>query len=233
MYKSRYGNVYGFFYVFLVPKGTIGNHFLRKVLYPFCTQNTTVMKALYTFVYNRKNKLNKSGEALVQIKVYVNRENKYLSTNIYLKPKEWDEKRSEVSQHHPKADELNKELQEHIEKLKTFERNEAKAGRRLILSSLSLDNPKEAVPAISFTEFWYTWVETDNQLENETKRAHRSDLNRFKEFKKEVHFFELTPELLRSYEAFLLHYRFTSHKGEVKPLSYSRVHGLFKPSGPM
>ena len=79
------------------------------------------MKALYTFVYNRKNKLNKSGEALVQIKVYVNRENKYLSTNFYLKPKEWDEKRSEVSKHHPKADELNQELQEHIEKLKTFE----------------------------------------------------------------------------------------------------------------
>lgn len=43
-----------------------------------------------------------------------------------------------------------------------------------------------------------------------------------------MHFFELTPELLRAYEAFLLHYRFTSHKGEIKPLSYSRVHGLFK-----
>ena len=71
-------------------------------------------------------------------------------------------------------------------------------------------------------------METDNQLENETKRAHRSDLNRFKEFRKEVHFFELTPELLRSYKAFLLHYCFTSHKGEIRPLSYSRVHGLFK-----
>jgi hypothetical protein len=186
------------------------------------------MKATYTLVHNRKSKLNKQGKALVQIQIYFNQERKWLSTNIYLSPKEWDAKRNEVSQHHPEADELNRELQAHIEKLKIHERNEAKVGRPLTLSSLSLDNLKDHVQGISFTEFWHTWVETDNQLEYETKRTHRSDLNRFKEFKEEVHFFELTPELLRAYEAFLLHFRFTSHKGEVKPLSYSRIHGLFK-----
>lgn len=186
------------------------------------------MKALYTLVYNRKNKLNKDGEALVQIRVYYKRENKYLSTGIYLLPKQWDPKRNEVSQHHPEADELNRELQAHIEKLKTHERNEAKAGRPLVLSTLSLDNLQLATPTLSFTEFWHTWVETDNQLEYETKRTHRSDLNRLKEFKEEVHFFELTPELLRSYEAFLLKYRFIEYTGQEKPLSYSRIHGLFK-----
>ena len=128
------------------------------------------MKATYTLIYNRRNKLNSQGKAAVVIQVYYRRERKWFNTEIFLTPKEWDEKRSEVSKHHPKADELNKELQEHIEKLKTHERNEAKAGRPLILSSLSLDNPKEAVPAISFTEFWHTWVETDNQLEYEAKR---------------------------------------------------------------
>ena len=87
------------------------------------------MKATYTPVYNRKNKLNKQGKALVQIQIYYKQERKWLSTNIYLAPKEWDVKRLEISQYHPEADELNKELQEHIEKLKMHERNEAKAGR--------------------------------------------------------------------------------------------------------
>jgi hypothetical protein len=184
---------------------------LAPVLYP----KYTAMKALYTLVYNRKNKLNKYGEALVQIRIYHHRKNKYLSTGIYLSPKEWDAKRGEVSHHHPEADELNRELQEHIEKLKAHERNETKAGRPLILSSLSLDNLQSSIQAISFTEFWHTWIETDNQLEYQTKRNHRADLNRFKEFKPEVHFFELSPELLRAYESFLLHFRFTTHKGEV------------------
>ncbi|WP_040665134.1 Arm DNA-binding domain-containing protein, partial [Nafulsella turpanensis] len=80
------------------------------------------MKALYTFVYNRKNKLNKDGEALVQIQVYYQQKRKWISTGIYLKPKEWDERRSEVSYHHPRADELNEELQEYLGQLRTHER---------------------------------------------------------------------------------------------------------------
>jgi hypothetical protein len=62
------------------------------------------MKATYTFVYNRKNKVNKQGEALVQMQVYYNKERKYLSTGIYLKPNEWDAKRNEVNKNHPECE---------------------------------------------------------------------------------------------------------------------------------
>jgi hypothetical protein len=92
------------------------------------------MKATYTLVYNRKNQLNKQGKALVQIQVYYNKKRKWLGTNVYLTPKEWDAKRMKVATSHPQCDELNKELQAHIERLQTFERNEAKAGRALNLS---------------------------------------------------------------------------------------------------
>ena len=84
----------------------------------------------------------------MQIQIFYQQERKWLSTNIYLSPKEWDTKHSEVSQHHPEADELNRELQDHIEKLKTHERNEAKAGRPLLLSSLSLDSLQPAIQPI-------------------------------------------------------------------------------------
>ena len=186
------------------------------------------MKATYTFVYNRKNKLNKQGEALVQIQVYYQQERKYLSTGIYLKPNEWDARRNEVSKNNPECDALNKELQEHIENLKAHERKENQAGRPLVLSSLTLDNFNVANPGLSFTEFWQVGIETNNQLEYDTKRSHRSALKRFKEFKEEVHFHELTTELLRAYERFLLNYRVSNNKGGEKPLSFGRIHCLFK-----
>ena len=186
------------------------------------------MKATYTFVFNRKNKLNKQGEALVQIQVYYQQERKYLSTGIYLKPNEWDARRNEVSKNKPECDALNKELQEHIENLKAHERKENQAGRPLLLSSLTLDNFNASNPGLSFTEFWQVGIETNNQLEYDTKRSHRSALKRFKEFKEDVHFHELTTELLRAYERFLINYRVSNNKGGEKALSYGRIHCLFK-----
>jgi hypothetical protein len=65
-------------------------------------------------------------------------------------------------------------------------------------------------------------------LEHDTKRTQLSELKRLQEFKKDVYFFELTPDFLRAYEGFLLKYRFTNNKGESKPLSPPRIHCLFK-----
>lgn len=41
-----------------------------------------------SLVYNRKNKLNKNGEALIQICCYQNGKRTYLSTEIYIRPNE-------------------------------------------------------------------------------------------------------------------------------------------------
>jgi hypothetical protein len=47
----------------------------------------------YEFIYNRKKKLNTNGEALIQIRMYLNGINRYYSTGIYLKPSDWNEKK--------------------------------------------------------------------------------------------------------------------------------------------
>ena len=126
------------------------------------------MKATYALVHNRKNKLNKNGEALVQIQVYYNKKRKWLSSGIYLKPREWDAKRYEINANHPACDELNQELQEYLENLKTHERNLARTGKPLVLSKLSLDKLNEVSTGISFTEFWKIGIESNNQLEYDT-----------------------------------------------------------------
>lgn len=51
------------------------------------------MKARYSYIYNRRKKLNSQGTALIQICVYFkNRQRTYISTGIYVRPEEWDNK---------------------------------------------------------------------------------------------------------------------------------------------
>ena len=43
-------------------------------------------KVIYNLVFNRKKRLNAEGKALIQVEAYLNRQKKYFSTKIYVKP---------------------------------------------------------------------------------------------------------------------------------------------------
>lgn len=70
-------------------------------------------KIYFRLVYNRKKKLNKSGKALIQVEAYRNRKKVYISTGIYVNPKQWDNHHSRIIQH-PHSEELNRMLEEFI-----------------------------------------------------------------------------------------------------------------------
>ena len=53
-------------------------------------------KVIYNLVFNRKKRLNAEGKALIQVEAYLNRQKKYFSTKIYVKPTQWDSKRKAV-----------------------------------------------------------------------------------------------------------------------------------------
>ena len=50
-------------------------------------------------VFNRRKKLNKKGEALIQIEIYHKAKRRYISTGIYIKPENWNEKKQIVVKH--------------------------------------------------------------------------------------------------------------------------------------
>ena len=50
-------------------------------------------KISYNLVFNRKKSLNKKGMALVQVEAYLNKKKKYFTTNIYLRPEQWDNRK--------------------------------------------------------------------------------------------------------------------------------------------
>ena len=58
------------------------------------------MKSLkLTLVCNREKRLNRNGTSLVQLRIHYNRDNRYYSTGIYLKPGQWDENKERVIKH--------------------------------------------------------------------------------------------------------------------------------------
>ena len=77
-------------------------------------------KISYNLVFNRKKNLNKRGMALIQVEAYLNKKKMYLSTKIYIKPNQWDDKRKMVK-NHPNADILNCMLYEYISTIEQTE----------------------------------------------------------------------------------------------------------------
>ena len=47
-------------------------------------------KITYRLVYNRRKILNMRGQALVQVEAYLKGSKKYFSTNVYLRPNQWN-----------------------------------------------------------------------------------------------------------------------------------------------
>lgn len=78
-------------------------------------------KIRYRLVYNRGKKLNKQGKALVQVEALLNRKKMYTSTDVYLRPSEWDSTCAQVAETHPNHKDLNIFLAEFIFELERAE----------------------------------------------------------------------------------------------------------------
>ena len=92
-------------------------------------------KISYNLVFNRKKNLNKRGMALIQVEAYLNKKKMYLSTKIYIKPNQWDDKRKMVK-NHPNADILNCMLYEYISTIEQTELGLWQQGKEISLSLL-------------------------------------------------------------------------------------------------
>ena len=79
-----------------------------------------IPEILFNLVYNRKSKLNKEGKALIQIRAYQNAKSIYFSTGIYVKPFNWNKKRSKVIKHRL-ASTYNKQINGELEDLEDFQ----------------------------------------------------------------------------------------------------------------
>ena len=110
-----------------------------------------------SLVYNRKNKLNKNGEALIQICCYQNGKRTYFSTEIYIKPNEWNEKKMLINDYRNDYEELNDEIDRQITELKDSIKIKKQKGESVSLSNLK--EIKEVGIYISFYKFMQDEIE--------------------------------------------------------------------------
>lgn len=158
-------------------------------------------KITYRLVFNRKNRLNGHGTALVQVEAYMGRKRKYFTTNVYLTPRQWDARRRLV-RNHPNAGALNRKLYAFMGNMERAELELWRHGRPVSLEALKAELEK-GVQTGSFTDFFRGEAAAE-RLKPGTRRNHLSTLKQLTKFRKGLAFGELNAALVQEFEQFLL-----------------------------
>lgn len=158
-------------------------------------------KIHFRLVYNRKKKLNKQGKALIQVEIYQNRRKVYISTGIYVNPRQWDNYRCEITLH-PHAEELNRMLEEFILKLQWEELKSWKRGIHISLSDFKSLNHHIDTENMTFLSFGRNWVE-HSLRKDATKKNLLTTLDLLNNFHSSTDFADINYLFLLEFEAFM------------------------------
>lgn len=156
-------------------------------------------KVIYNLVFNRKKQLNAEGKALIQVEAYLNRQKRYFSTKVYVKPCQWDSKRRAI-RNHPNMDVLNQHLHSFISELERIEMEALQNGRDFSLKDLK---DTGGTTPLSFTAFMKNEIMHSN-LKLSTLKNHLSTLHVLTEYKTDVLFNDLNFNFLCDFEYYLL-----------------------------
>lgn len=143
-------------------------------------------KIYFRLVYNRKKKLNKSGNALIQVEAYRNRKKVYISTGIYVNPQQWDNRHSRIIQH-PHSEELNRMLEEFILQLQWEELKSWKRGVHINLSAFKAISRQNDTERMTFLSFGRNWVE-HSLRKDATKKNLLTTLDLLNHFRSSIEF---------------------------------------------
>jgi integrase len=177
----------------------------------------TSKKATYTVVYNRKDKLNNDGKALIQIVIYLpsQKKRKFLSTGIYIKPDEWDDKGKKVKKNNPNHIEINRIIKNTINKLEEYEYKIITENKVFSLTKLENYVLKKNISASSFIDFYENEIKLNQSIEHKTKKEHKYTLSILKEFRYNIMFSEVNYQLAQEFDNWMR---------TVKKLSQNTIH---------
>lgn len=158
-------------------------------------------KIYFRLVYNRKKKLNKSGNALIQVEAYRNRKKVYISTGIYVNPQEWDSRHNRIIRH-PHSEELNRMLEEFILQLQWEELKSWKRGVHINLSAFKTISRQSDTERMTFLSFGRNWVE-HSLRKDATKKNLLTTLDLLNHFRSSIEFEDITYSFLLEFEDFM------------------------------
>jgi len=155
----------------------------------------------YKLIYNRKNKLNSDGKAVIQLRITFDRVSQFFSTEIYLKPDEWNENKKEVTNKCKQSNEYNLYLKLFLKKCEDFENDLIKKSIEFSFQLLdeTFSNKKETSNFISFM-----WKEFENQiLSVGAKRHHKKNISAVERFNSNLKFSYLNFSFIQNFDIFI------------------------------
>ena len=157
----------------------------------------------YEFIYNRKNKLNTNGEALIQIRMYLNGINRYYSTGIYLKPSDWNEKK-----YVPKSPIVLRQIESIRHELADFEKDTRRKLGHFTLKDFDLfgeiiPEPVQEKEKLSFTAFMLTKHKAEKASGQQSWTTRKLSIDYFIEYRKDVSFEDINYNLIEGFDFFL------------------------------
>ena len=156
----------------------------------------------YDLIYNRKGIINKDGKALIQIRCYHKKKYTYLSSEIRIEEKHWDETNQLIKKTHRNSGLFNRKLREQIQQFEEFEIEVMKSGKQFNVSMLKslMGDPDHS---FTFNHFVKNEIEMNSFKEN-TVKQHQGFLNKLNGFNTSVLFSDINLEFLQRFEQQLM-----------------------------
>ena len=176
-------------------------------------------KPHYLVVFNRKDKLRKDGTGIVQIQVYLRRQQKFFSTGVYVRPVHWDDVNWCILR--PDADILNQKIRMCIHDLEEFEYKARAKGEIFELDMLK----DKKTPRNNFLSYMETHIQ-DEDIASGTRKQHNSTLKHLKDFGKIVYFSDITRKNIEVFDTYMHNLK---HPDTLMPLiAQSSIYGQHK-----
>ncbi len=159
-----------------------------------------MQKIRYTLRFNRKKKLNKHGQASIQIECYLNGLRKYFDTKIKVAPSQWHEKTKTIKDT-PNSIQQNSIIKEMIRELESYEIGLINAGKVCTLDML--ENAFAYQNNNTFNKWFKLQLEKETTKES-TKKVLYTVLNQLNNFNSNLSFSDIDFKFLKSFERFLI-----------------------------
>lgn len=163
------------------------------------SQIENMRKIKYAIIHNYKKALKKDGTAAVYVRAYLNKKCHYINTDVYVMPKQWDNRNCRII-NHPRQYQLNREVREILDKIEAYEQQFRDKKQQITLKQLG--DYKNTNRIESFTDFYREQLE-QSPLSTDSYTDQRQTLHKLEAYKAVVYFHELNYRLIDGFNKFL------------------------------
>lgn len=162
-----------------------------------------MQKICFKLVLNRENNLNTDIQYMVEVEAKLLSDKVYLPTNVFLRPKHWNQHRQEILSSHPNHEILNRFLQEFVlnlewKELQMWKNNTPLTLKQLIVSEKGINEVKKT----SFINFCKEYISISRKRES-TKKNLMTTVKVLNTFNPSTSFNNITYEYIMEFERFL------------------------------